>query len=89
MVAIRRPVIIYATNMRLQPPLLFLTNLLITGNKMVPIVIVNVNIILPVFALINGSKRLIVSEANFINDLGMITNTDSRVILKVIFVQYQ
>ena len=89
MVAIRRPVIIYATNMRLQPPLLFLTNLLITGNKMVPIVIVNVNIILPVFALINGSKRLIVSEANFINDLGMITNTDSRVILKVIFGQYQ
>lgn len=89
MVAIRRPVIIYATNMRLQPPLLLLTNLLITGNKMVPIVIVNVNIILPVFALINGSKRLIVSEANFINDLGMITNTDSRVILKVIFGQYQ
>ena len=66
-----------------------MTNLLITGNKMVPIVIVNVNIILPVFALINGSKRLIVSEANFINDLGMITNTDSRVILKVIFGQYQ
>ena len=89
MVAIRRPVIIYATNMRLQPPLLFLTNLLITGNKMVPIVIVNVNIILPVFAHINGSKRLIVSEANFINDLGMITNTDSRVILNVIFGQYQ
>ena len=89
MVAIRRPVIIYATNMRLQPPLLLLTNLLITGTKMVPIVIVNVNIILPVFALINGSKRLIVSEANFINDLGMITNTDSRVILKVIFGQYQ